>query len=594
LLNDAGDDPDQLPVLQHALLRMFRHWQDVGGRGEIDLPDYTAIGGIEEALARHGNEILDGLPEDDRALAEKIFRSLTTTERGRIVRRPKRLADLGAVVGATEPADRKRVETIVSAFAAREHSLLLLSSRTLAPDTVVDITHESLMRKWPRLTQWIREEARSVEWYADVVRGIERKRTGGAGLWRDPELSEVLARREREGWNEAWAGQCSPLGDPSFAEVGEFLEASRAEQERLRHLEEQQRRKDLEQAQTLAHAHRRTWIILLLLLITIVAGVTAVYIVNWRKERKIQSLTQQYSAIQEAREKAEKAAERDRAKLRALEKNQKAGKGTPEQNRKMQQEIEDLRQKVDQSQSVVAGYETQLTGLQQSEALASSDHGTLLRRNQDLQDQLEQVKSERDRLLSSKPSTPQGPDAALLRSNQELRDQLTLVTGERDGLRTKLREAENRPAASQTATPVAAARPTFVVMPQYHVKHLSAGPFAGKVAIGVGDVHHDPLSHVRLYIWTTDGNVPLPAEVRAGDERHAERLLDPLDKQDCGPDASGTRFCYRVRKIDTILGNQRATTFTLDGVRYEVLATGWNADTIGHPDSITLAIYPVG
>jgi hypothetical protein len=591
LLNDAGDDPDQLPVLQHALLRMFRHWRDAGGSGAIDLPDYTAIGGIEEALARHGDEILNGLPEDDRPLAEKIFRSLTTTERGRIVRRPKKLADLWAVAGATSPADRKRVETIIAAFAAREHSLLLLSAPKLAPDTVVDITHESLMRKWPRLKQWIREEVRSVEWYADLLRGIERKRAGGAGLWRDPELSEVLARREREGWNEAWAGQCSQPSDPSFAEVGEFLAASREEQARLRHLEEKQRRKDLEQAQALARAYRRTWIILLLLLITIVAGVAAVYIVDWRKERKIQSLTTKYQNTEKEKNDAEKARRDALAGLDSAKKRlREAKKGTVEQ-RSLQAEVAAMQQRVDEGKAQVDNYAAELDKLRQSEALASSDHGALLKRNQELQDQLDKLRAERDRLLASKPSTAQSPDAALLRSSRELQDQLTLVTGERDDLRTKLREAESRVAAPQTAAP---ARPTFVIMQEYSVKHLSGAPFAGKVAIGVGNIHHDLPSAVNLYIWTADGKVALPAEVRPGDETHAKRLLDPLDKQPCGPDASGTRFCYRPRNIDTLLGNQKPGTFLLDGVRYEILTTGWSAATMGQADSIMLVIYPAG
>ena len=33
LLNDIGDQTDQLPVLQHALMRTWAHWQ------ELDEPD---------------------------------------------------------------------------------------------------------------------------------------------------------------------------------------------------------------------------------------------------------------------------------------------------------------------------------------------------------------------------------------------------------------------------------------------------------------------------------------------------------------------------------------------------------------------------
>ena len=44
LVNDVGDNPDQLSILQHALNRTWARWQDEGGKGPLDLPHYEAIG----------------------------------------------------------------------------------------------------------------------------------------------------------------------------------------------------------------------------------------------------------------------------------------------------------------------------------------------------------------------------------------------------------------------------------------------------------------------------------------------------------------------------------------------------------------------
>ncbi len=44
LLNDVGDNPDQLSILQHALNRTWARWQDEGCHGPVDLEDYIAIG----------------------------------------------------------------------------------------------------------------------------------------------------------------------------------------------------------------------------------------------------------------------------------------------------------------------------------------------------------------------------------------------------------------------------------------------------------------------------------------------------------------------------------------------------------------------
>ena len=38
LLNDVGDDPDQLPILQHALMRCWDYWLAHGGASPPDRP----------------------------------------------------------------------------------------------------------------------------------------------------------------------------------------------------------------------------------------------------------------------------------------------------------------------------------------------------------------------------------------------------------------------------------------------------------------------------------------------------------------------------------------------------------------------------
>lgn len=43
LLTDAGDDPDQLPVLQHALMRTFGHSKPAGDHRVLTLEDYEDV-----------------------------------------------------------------------------------------------------------------------------------------------------------------------------------------------------------------------------------------------------------------------------------------------------------------------------------------------------------------------------------------------------------------------------------------------------------------------------------------------------------------------------------------------------------------------
>src|SRR5205085_972890 len=63
LLNDLGDRADRLPVLQHALLRTWDHWETKGSVGEIDQEDFSAIGGLERALENDAEAALKGLDQ---------------------------------------------------------------------------------------------------------------------------------------------------------------------------------------------------------------------------------------------------------------------------------------------------------------------------------------------------------------------------------------------------------------------------------------------------------------------------------------------------------------------------------------------------
>ena len=169
VLNDTGDDPDQLPVMQHAMLRTYVAWERAGATGRIERQHYDSVGGIEQALDRHGDEIMSSLGASAGKTVEKLFRSLTVTQGGVALRRPRKLGHLYEIAGASTPELRQQVDAIISAFADRRNSFLMLSTRELTPDTVVDITHESVIRKWRQLKNWVREESRSAEWYADLA-----------------------------------------------------------------------------------------------------------------------------------------------------------------------------------------------------------------------------------------------------------------------------------------------------------------------------------------------------------------------------------------------------------------------------------------
>ena len=90
LVNDVGDNPDQLSILQHALNRTWAAWQRDGRRGPLSLAHYDAIGTMAHALDRHAERAYAELAhERQQSICEKIFKALT--DRGsdaRGIRRP--------------------------------------------------------------------------------------------------------------------------------------------------------------------------------------------------------------------------------------------------------------------------------------------------------------------------------------------------------------------------------------------------------------------------------------------------------------------------------------------------------------------------
>jgi WD40 repeat protein/energy-coupling factor transporter ATP-binding protein EcfA2 len=246
LLNDVGDDPDQLPILQHALLRTWSRWEADHIPGEpLDLRHYEAIGTLSEALSRHAEEAFGELDAAGQALAEKLFKALTdkgTDDRG--IRHPAPLGEICALTGAGE----EPVAAVVEVFRKPGRSFLMPPAGVpLHASSILDISHESLMRVWTRMAGWVAEEARSARLYLGIAKAAARHEEGVSALWRDPELQLALTWREAEKPTEAWARRY----DPAFRRAMAFLDASQAERDREVAEKESRRRRELRRARLL-------------------------------------------------------------------------------------------------------------------------------------------------------------------------------------------------------------------------------------------------------------------------------------------------------------------------------------------------------
>jgi tetratricopeptide (TPR) repeat protein len=300
LVNDVGDNPDQLSILQHALNRTWAQWQrGRHGNEPISLSHYDAIGTMAHALDQHAEMAFAELTtERQKRICEVVFQALTAKgSDARGVRRPTDFVTLCAIAGA-EPSE---VAAVLEVFREPDRSFLMPPAAELVgSETIIDISHESLMRVWNRLKEWVKREADSAAQYRRLAQSAILHARGSAGLMTDPELALMLEWQQSWQPTDAWAERYSS----SLAQAIEFLERSRNERDRLLDEQETARRRKLRQTQ---------WVAFVLAVLAIVS--LSLAYVAWRQKSRadanLKSATQAVEASlssagsQQAREAAE-------------------------------------------------------------------------------------------------------------------------------------------------------------------------------------------------------------------------------------------------------------------------------------------------
>jgi len=260
LLNDVGDNPDQLPIMQHALMRTWEHWQAHRRNSEpIGLEHYEAIGTMSDALSLHADEAFNELPDErSRSIAQTMFKALT--ERGadnREIRRPTRMDALCQITGV----GIQEMTAIIDVFRRSGRSFLMPPvGVALHADTVIDISHESLIRNWQRLKEWVNEEAQSARIYRRVADTALLHREGREGLLQDPGLQLAIDWRNQNRPNPAWAERYNPEFGEAIAYLDQSIrarDAAIAERERQRNAELDRERHEREQAEQFAERQRQ-------------------------------------------------------------------------------------------------------------------------------------------------------------------------------------------------------------------------------------------------------------------------------------------------------------------------------------------------
>jgi len=225
LLNDITDGHDQLPILQHALNQI---WKIAGAaEEEMDLIHYAMVGGLaksqlqegdqlrlekwlsdvpefkkrlfenpslENILNAHADELLetaydkyisapsnisDVTRDDAKLIIKTTFQCLTKIDDSRAVRNRMSLQEIAGIInqphidaiiiGKILDIFREQGNTFIKPFITEDPETLNTSA-----ETVLDITHESLIRNWDILKVWANEEYDNLLTWQDFNKQLQR------------------------------------------------------------------------------------------------------------------------------------------------------------------------------------------------------------------------------------------------------------------------------------------------------------------------------------------------------------------------------------------------------------------------------------
>ncbi|MBO6717568.1 MAG: WD40 repeat domain-containing protein [Rhizobiaceae bacterium] len=260
---------DQLPLMQHVLSRL---WQLAARRNpreglQLTLQDYLDIGELRGALEQHADEIIGGISESSRPFVKPLFSALVVgANLADAVRRPRPFGELVAITGAT----REQVVEIVDAFRSPGCNFLRPGlEQELNDRTIVDISHESLIRQWSSLAAWCAEEADNAAQWARLKSTEARHAKGLEDLLSGLTLANTAAWWDREKPTKAWADSHGG----NFEEISAFLARSREAQE-LEEREKEERARALLERQSL---RRRSTVYAISAMVALAAAVYGIY-----------------------------------------------------------------------------------------------------------------------------------------------------------------------------------------------------------------------------------------------------------------------------------------------------------------------------
>lgn len=188
MVADTVGQPAPLPLLQYALSELF----DRRDGTSIRTAAYDQIGGLGGALTVRAETIYQEATANEQETIRRVF--------GHLIDPAATAADLRRRIGVPDLGDDPAVGHVLDRFGAAR--LLTFDRDPASREQTVEVAHEALLREWPRLVDWIREDRTLLRAVADVARAANTWDDGGrqpADLYRAGRLAAAMELAEQSG-----------------------------------------------------------------------------------------------------------------------------------------------------------------------------------------------------------------------------------------------------------------------------------------------------------------------------------------------------------------------------------------------------------
>ena len=169
IVADVTDQPGALPLMEHLLVEV---WKRRRGR-LLTLEAYTAAGGVGGGLAQHADDTFMALSAEQQAIAQRVLLRLTQPGEGTEDTRRRALVSELSLSGDDAGATREVVDHLAAA------RLVVIADDHTTADPAVDVTHEALIRGWPRLRGWIEADREHLRLHRRLTEAASEWHAGG-------------------------------------------------------------------------------------------------------------------------------------------------------------------------------------------------------------------------------------------------------------------------------------------------------------------------------------------------------------------------------------------------------------------------------